>query len=324
MAKADTIYEQVTAKVIESLEAGIASGTWTPPWRDHGTGFPHNVTTGRAYTGGNVFALWFAEIDNEYPTSEWATYKQWYQDRPATDEEIADGTARRDRASGEWRTATRYVRKGETSTYLIKWVEPSGKRDRARDGEDAKKPRLVPVGFGVFNAAQVEGYVAPEQPKSEHDPIEHADAFFRATGSVVQDTRNEGRAYYSIGGDYIVLPPLADFHAVEGFYATLAHEHVHWSGAKERLDRVGITGNSEQRTREAYAYEELIAELGSAFLGAILDITPELRDDHVQYLRSWLSALKNDKKLIFKAASQAQKAVDFLAAFSEEKVEVAA
>ena len=292
--KAEAIYTEITAKIIEKLEAGLVSGEWNPPWRAS-TGLPHNATTGKHYTGGNIIALWIAGIDNEYTSNKWATYRQW------------------DALGAQ-------VRKGEKATHLIKWVEPSGKRDRAARGDDAKKPRIVPVGFAVFNAAQVDGYVEPEVATSDVTPIEHAEAFFAATGSDVK-AHNEGRAYYSPGGDYIVLPPIGEFHNVEGYYATLAHEHVHWTGAKARLDRAGITG---ERTPESYAFEELVAELGSAFLGATLDITTELRDDHVQYLRHWLGALRDDSKLLFKAASAAQKAVDFLSAFSDEKVEVAA
>jgi antirestriction protein ArdC len=293
--KADQIYTEITEKIIEKLEAGLATGEWTPPWHDR-LGLPHNATTGKHYSGGNIIALWITEIDREYPTSDWATYRQW------------------DAIGAQ-------VRKGEKATHLIKWVEPSGKRDRAAHGDDAKKPRLVPVGFSVFNAAQVDGYVAPAQaPRDEITPIEHAEAFFAATGSKVTQ-HNEGRAFYSPGGDYIVLPPIADFKSAEGYYATLAHEHVHWTGAKSRLDREGITTTGITKTREQYAFEELIAELGSAFLGAVLGITPELRDDHVQYLRSWLTALKNDNKLLFKAATGAQKAVDFLAAFSAESLD---
>jgi antirestriction protein ArdC len=296
--KADQVYTEITEKIIAKLEAGIATGKWNPPWHDRITGLPHNATTSKAYTGGNVIALWITEIDNAYPTSEWATYRQW------------------DALGAQ-------VRKGEKATHLIRWVEPSGKRDRAARGDDAKKPHLVPVGFAVFNAAQVDGYVAPVIDTTDAPtPIEHAEAFFAATGSLVQQ-HNEGRAFYSPGGDYIVLPPIADFKTVEGFYATLAHEHVHWTGHGDRLAREGITAGLA-KTREQYAYEELIAELGSAFLGAVLGITPELRDDHVQYLQSWLGALKNDHKLIFKAATAASKAVDFLSAFSDEKVEVAA
>jgi antirestriction protein ArdC len=291
--KAEAIYEQVTNNIIEALEAGLATGEWNPPWRSR-HGFPHNAVTGKSYTGGNVIALWITEIDRSYTSSQWATYKQWA-------------------------SIGAQVRKGEHGTSLIKWVEPSGKRDRAVGGEDARKPRLVPVGFTVFNAEQVDGYTLDVEVVDAPEPIERAEAFFAAVGADVKH-RDEGRAYYSIGGDYILLPNISDFKTVEGYYATLAHEHVHWTGAKSRLDRVGVAGT--ERTKETYAYEELIAEIGSAFLGTVLDITPELRDDHVQYLRSWLSALKNDHKLLFKAASASQKAVDFLSAFSDEKVEV--
>lgn len=294
--KADQVYTEITEKIIEKIEAGLASGTWTPPWHDRVGGLPHNATTRKHYSGGNIVALWIAEIDSEYPTSEWATYRQW-------------------------ESVGAQVRKGEKATHLIKWVEPSGKRDRAQRGDDAKKPRLVPVGFAVFNAAQVDGWVTPVIDTSNAPtPVQHAEDFFAATGSLVQQ-HNEGRAFYSPGGDYIVLPPIEDFKSVEGFYATLAHEHVHWTGHKNRLDRVGITATGIERTQQVYAYEELIAELGSAFLGSVLGITPELRDDHVQYLRSWLGALKNDNKLLFKAATAASKAVDFLAAFSDEALD---
>lgn len=293
--KTDAIYTEITEKIIEKLEAGLATGSWTPPWRSRG-GLPHNAITGKHYSGGNIIALWIAEIDSNYDESQWATYRQW-------------------------QSVGAQVRKGETSTHLIKWVEPSGKRDRAARGDDAKKPRLVPVGFSVFNIAQVDFYIEPE--KIEHDPVEpiaHAEAFFAATDAKVT-LHNEGRAFYSPGGDYIVLPPIDDFTSAEGFYGTLAHEHVHWTGHKDRLNRVGITATGIERTREVYAYEELIAELGAAFLGAVLGITPELRDDHVQYLRSWLTALRNDNKLLFKAATAASKAVDFLAAFSDESLD---
>jgi antirestriction protein ArdC len=116
-------------------------------------------------------------------------------------------------------------------------------------------------------------------------------------------------AFYNVSQDFVQMPPFEVFRDAESFYSTLAHETVHWTRHKSRLDR---DFGRKRFGDEGYAMEELVAELGSAFLSADLDLTPELREDHASYIASWIKVLKDDKRAIFTAASHAQRAADFL------------
>lgn len=115
------------------------------------------------------------------------------------------------------------------------------------------------------------------------------------------------RAYYSPASDHIQMPPVEAFKDREAYGSTLLHEGTHWSGADKRLDRVF----GKRFGDDAYAAEELVAELGSAFLCADLGVTPEPGEDHASYIDHWLKVLKGDKKAIFTAAAHAQRAADF-------------
>jgi antirestriction protein ArdC len=117
------------------------------------------------------------------------------------------------------------------------------------------------------------------------------------------------RAFYSPASDHVQMPPIEAFRDAESYYATLAHETTHWTRHPSRLDR---DFGRKRHGDEGYAMEELVAELGSAFLSADLDLTPEVRDDHAAYIASWIKVLKDDKRAIFSAASHAQRAADFL------------
>jgi antirestriction protein ArdC len=290
--KASDVYENVTAAIVEALEAGEADPTkWRAPWH-RGLGLPRNAQTTNVYRGGNTLVLWAAQLTKNYPTAWWATYRQW----------TALGAQ---------------VRKGERAAYGVKWVEPSGKRDVAA-GKD-RKPTIVPIGFAVFNASQVDGWEPPQEAVGlALERVEEAEAFFAATGSNVLVGGDE--ACYVPSLDVIRIPVLEAFKNIEGYYATLSHEHIHYTGAESRLNRVqsGTFGGSE------YAFEELVAELGSAFVCATLGLVSEPRPDHAQYLASWLAALRHDPKALYRAAGLAQKAADFLAAFSVKLEEVAA
>lgn len=278
--KANERFAEITAGFITAIEDGIADPAhWSPPWHTF-TALPHNASTGKAYRGGNVVGLWSAQIRNGYPSSTWATYRQW-------DELGAQ------------------VRKGEKATYGVKWVFPDEKA-AAKAKAAGRKAAPFPAAFAVFNAAQVDGYVAPELPPAP-DPIAHAEAFFAAVGADVRHNDPTG-AYYSPARDFINLPELAMFRDSVSYYATSAHEHAHWTGATSRLDR-GLNVNHDSTD---YAKEELVAELSAAFLCATLGISSEPRPDHAQYLASWLRVLKSDDKALWRAASAAQKAVDFL------------
>ena len=194
------------------------------------------------------------------------------------------------------------------------------------DGAGNEVEREIPFmkGYTVFNAEQIEGlpeifYTKPTPKREGPARIEHAEAFFANTHA---DIRIRGtRAYYSIDGDHIVMPPIESFVTAESYYATLAHEGTHWTRHATRLER-----DFGRKTwgDEGYAREELVAELGSAFLCCDLELTPEVRDDHASYIASWLEVLKNDKRAIFQAASHAQRAVDFLHRLQEPQAEAEA
>ena len=167
----------------------------------------------------------------------------------------------------------------------------------------------------VFNADDIEGlpeeyYIRPDPPRdlgTKSDPT--LDAFFAGTGAVII-TSEDPRAYYSIEKDHIHMPPIATFHDAAGFFGSLAHESIHWSGSAKRLDRF-----AKFQDRKAYAFEELVAEIGACILGVTLGVAPQF-DQSAAYIEGWIEALKNDQRMIFKAASEAQKAVDFIMASS--------
>jgi antirestriction protein ArdC len=167
-------------------------------------------------------------------------------------------------------------------------------------------------GYTVFNVEQIDGlpdhFHAPAEPRIDPvERIEHADRFFEATRAEIRHGGN--MACYSVTTDQVRMPPFETFRDAESYYATLAHELAHWTRHPSRLDR---DFGRKQWGDEGYAREELVAELGAAFLCADLDLAPEPRADHAGYIASWLEVLKNDKRAIFQAAAHAQRAADFL------------
>lgn len=279
-------YQTVTDKIVAMLEAG--AGAWRMPWHSDKAGnaalpiqMPHNIS-GRAYRGVNVPMLWAAASAAGYTSPIWGTYKQWSE-------------------------AGAQVRKGEKATAIVFWRTISVKA--APDADDEHKDVLMAKGYSVFNAAQVDGWAAPQAPSTDDSPdirIAHAEAFFAATGATIRHGGN--RAFYAPSIDAIQMPRIAQFDEPTAYYATLAHEATHWTSAKSRCDReLGARFGDER-----YAMEELIAELGAAFVCATLGLSNEPRPDHAAYLASWLKVLKSDKRAIFTAASKAQAATDYL------------
>jgi antirestriction protein ArdC len=178
-------------------------------------------------------------------------------------------------------------------------------------------------GYTAFNVEQIEGlpdiyYTVPESNFTAVERIERAETFFANTRA---DIRYRGdRAFYSCDGDYIQMPVIEAFKDAESFYGTLSHEAVHLTKHPSRMNRdLGRKAWGD----EGYAREELVAELGAAFLCCDLGLTPEVRDDHAAYISTWLTVLKNDKRAIFSAAAHAQKAVDFLHGLQKPKEEAA-
>lgn len=282
------LYETVTQRVISELEEGRVP--WVKPWGDEGSAnaaLPRNALTGRCYSGINILILWGAVIEHRWPAQHWLTFRQALN------------------AGGN-------VKRGERGTTIVyaDTFSPKGEADRAaRDGDAA---RVIPFlkSFTVFNVAQCEGI----RPGLEIDPLPLepeeispvAEAVIAA--SAVEYLIGGNRAFYVPSKDFIRMPPPRAFVSAEDYYCTALHELVHATGHPQRLDRATLTGTGAKD----YGREELVAEMGSAFLCAALGIEPTIR--HADYLGAWLAILKEDNRAIFRAASQASRAADWLLA----------
>jgi antirestriction protein ArdC len=283
-----SLYEEVTATIIEQLEAGRLP--WVQPWGRTGgaaLSLPRNGVTGRRYSGVNILLLWGAVIEHGYPSQGWLTFKQAL---------AAGGCVRR----GE---------RGTTVVYADRFTPKAEQERAARDGDAPGKVAFLKR-FTVFNLAQCEGLsgVDPEPaPLPERQAVPHAEALIAATGA---DVRIGGpRAFYDPLFDYVQVPPQPAFTDQINYYRTAFHELSHWTGHNSRLDR----DQSGHRGGKAYAREELVAEMGAAFVCASLGVVPTVR--HADYIGSWLEVLREDSRAIFRAASQATKAADLLLAF---------
>jgi antirestriction protein ArdC len=304
------VHEAVTNQIIAAIEAG--AGEWKMPWHRSGGALsrPVNIASNKAYRGVNILSLWVAVEARAYTSNVWGTYRQW-------------------QATGA------QVRKGEKGSLVVFYKEmhvraEDGQADDAGDGsgEVGFEKRLFARASTVFNAAQVDGWKAPVEPDApapvQFDPVSVADTFIAGTRA---DIRHGGdRAFFRPSSDHIQMPPRDTFVGtdtstpVEAYYSTLLHELVHWSGAPHRLDR----RFGKRFGDDAYAAEELVAELGAAFLSADLEVSLVPRPDHAAYVASWLKVLKADKKAIFTAASKAQQAVEFLETLQKHEEKVAA
>ncbi|MEO1193550.1 MAG: zincin-like metallopeptidase domain-containing protein [Pseudomonadota bacterium] len=282
------VYEKVTARIVKDLERGIRP--WFKPWSaEHAAGritkpLRHN---GIPYQGINVLMLWSAAVAEGYAAPIWMTFRQA--------KELGG-----------------HVRKGEKGNLVVFASTLTRTDTDPATGEEEERDIPYMKGYSVFNVDQIEGLPAHFHALAEPrlDPvqrIEHAESFFAGTGAEIRHSGNQ--AYYAIGEDRVQMPPFEAFRDAESYYATLAHECTHWTRHPSRLDR---SFGRKRWGDEGYAMEELVAELGSAFLSADLDLAPEPRPDHASYLASWLKVLKGDKRAIFHAASHAQRAADYL------------
>lgn len=207
------------------------------------------------------------------------------------------------------------VRQGEKGS-LVVYADTFTKTEANDKGEDVETSIPFMKGYTVFNAQQIdklpEHFYARTEPQHSQpvERIEQAERFFASTKATIQ--HGGGSAFYSPDRDIVQMPEMQTFRDVESYYATLAHEMTHWTRHTTRLNR----DLGRKRFGDAgYAMEELVAEIGSAFLCADLGITPETREDHAAYVASWLKVLKDDKRAIFTAASHAQRAAAHLHAY---------
>lgn len=275
------LFETITDKIISILEAGEASGSIT--WNGQGgaSGMPINLKTGKAYQGVNVLLLWATAQEKGYSSPYWLTFNQAKE------------------MGGQ-------VRKGEKGTQGVFWGTREVKEENDEGDEEARQVAFAKA-FWVFNLDQIDGIQAPGAVPAgnEWSAIEAAEALIQKSGADVIE--GGAKAYYSPSRDEIHMPDRERFQCAENFYAVALHELTHWTGHASRCAR-------DLKNRfgdEAYAMEELVAELGAAFLCAETGIAGRL-EGHASYIGSWLRVLKNDKRAIITAASKASQAARYI------------
>lgn len=299
------IYLDVTNKIVSALSQGVIP--WIKPWTTTSlsadSSFPINAITRRPYAGINIPLLWAEARLRGFRQDRWLTFNQA-------------------------RKAGGHVRKGEQSTLAVLY-KPMSKEAHDEDGQRVRDEQgnIKMVQFALlrthclFNIEQTEDLPAEEQIHDECDDqpafIDHAPAeqLLVASGARIEH-RYGDQAFYQPVRDLIQLPTKAQFEDVGSYYATALHELTHWSGHLSRLNRNGITGGHAFGSAE-YAFEELVAEMGAAFLCALTGTQGELR--HEEYLASWLKILKEDKRAIFRASGQAREASEYLLALQSDQ-----
>jgi len=258
------VYARITSKIIASLEQRVRP--WMKPWSaEHAAGritrpLRHN---GKPYSGINILMLWASAVEQGFTAPIWMTFKQALE-------------------------LNAHVRKGEKGSLVVYANSITKTEHDDTSGEDVEREIPFLKGYTVFNVEQIDGlpeiYHAKMEPKfSPVERIAHAESFFAATKAVIRYGGN--RAYYTMEADRIQMPPIEAFRDAGSFYQTLGHECIHWTRHQSRLER-----DFGRKTwgDEGYAHEELVAELGSAFLCADLELTTEVFDDHASYIASWL------------------------------------
>mgnify|MGYP003373981905 CR=1 FL=1 len=278
----DSLYESITNDILAELKKGVAP--WVKPWDDGGGMLlmPYNGASGHRYRGVNILLLWRASRLKGYASPAWLGYHQAV------------------RLGG-------YVKRGEKATGIVyaSTFVPKDERDKP-EAEQRKVPFLK--GRDVFNVEQAanlpESLTRLPEPKPLPEAIEAVEVFLRTIGANVLHGGN--RAFYSPHLDRITLPEPSAFKSAPDYYATNLHEHCHWTGHPNRLNR-DFSGRFGD---ESYAAEELVAELGAAYLSATLSLPGKLQ--HAEYIGNWMTLLQHDSRAIFTAASKATGAANFL------------
>ena len=279
--------QELTDELVKLLESGTAP--WQKPWKAD-LSMPMNPTTGKLYRGGNVLSLMIASMAKGYGDSRWMTYKQ--------------------AAEKEWQ-----VRKGEKGTQIEFWEARPGDKSAEADDEE-RKGRLIHRVYTVFNAQQIDGIpTIAIEPRKPFEVIEAGEQILANSGATIKHGGHE--AFYQRKADYVQLPEKDTFHDAPAYYGTACHELAHWSGHPSRLNRDTLT-DSYRFGDQQYAREELVADLASTFMAAKRGI-PHNPEHTAAYVQSWIKALKNDKNEIFRAASAASKACDYVLGLGREE-----
>ncbi len=304
--KTDAHYRKVADLLIDQIESGTAS--WTQAWQPGEKALPRNVSTGKAYRGGN--SVWLASVGQMrgYKDERWGTYKQV-------------------------ETLGGQVRRGQKGASILFWQFET--RKLARDGrgrpvldEEGKpvyettpldRPRSYP--YTVFNAEQCTGLPRREPPKGAlaWDSIEAAERVLKESGAAIENIR-QNRVYYDLGRDLIVMPDREQFPSAPTYYQSALHELGHWTGHPDRLNRQTLVEGIREGARSPqYAREELRAEISSMITGDRLQLGHD-SSRHAAYVSHWIQTLKDDPREIYRAAQDAQVMSDYLLDRPREKV----
>lgn len=279
----DKVYEIITEQMIKVLESGNVP--WRQPWHVGESG-PRNIA-GRPYRGINVFLTLAAALEKGYTSPFWLTYKQ-IQER-----------------GGQ-------LRNGEKSTMVIFWKMLKAKEPDPNTG----KPKIIPMlrYYRVFNLDQVDGINPPITAEREpFVPVEAAEKIIANYPNAPHISRDGTAAFYLPGPDTITLPPENTFDSADEFYSTAFHELVHSTGHPSRTDRFAREKWAPVgKDVHAYGREELVAEMGAAFLCGETGILPATIDNSAAYLRSWIKTIREDPRAVVVAGGAAQRAVDYI------------
>jgi len=265
---------EITNKIIEAFEAGVTP--WQCPFE--ASSFPINYKTKQEYHGINTLCLWLTAYMKGYTSNYWLGFAQT-------------------------KSLKAHIRKGEKATSVAVCMM---KKDEESDGEKAITPVFKTE--SVFNLDQIEGL----EFNTENQSITSFEGIETLLNSVSPIIRHKGeRAYFSLSADFINMPLKSKFKDNEGYYSTLFHELIHWTGYKSRLNRIDKPDTVLDEKQKNRAFEELVAEIGASFLCAEFGIKPNINNTS-SYVASWLKELKNNKNYIFKACKSANSAIAYL------------
>lgn len=280
MSKVDEVLKELTDRIISKLkEAKKDNNTpvFDSPW--DGDPMPINFTTGAYYNGINIFNLWLAAEKNEFPSNQWCTPNQLITYAKSNKLEINF--------------------KGQKTTPIIKWVEGYKPTNSDPDTPGITFPRV----FNVLNKSQIEG-IPVEETKEILITREAVNKWVNDIGAEIK--HGGDRAFFNNYDDHIGIPEIHRFKSEDHYWNVLFHELTHWTGHKTRLDRLQVAGG----TKETYAYEELIAEMGAALTSALMNVPSKV--NHAGYIDGYISLLKNDYNILKTAASKAGQAYQYL------------
>lgn len=315
-----SIFERVTNDIVEHLLRGVTA-KWKCPW-DRMTSVAINAKTGKRLVGVSQILCSMSMIQNDYQANKWLTFKQAKN------------------LGGK-------IIKGSKST-LVFWLRPFVKveidgKEKLISPEGEELHNAIEEGNVIwsyrhapyFNVEQIDGlddeFYEPVQQASQHGlgdrftPIAEAEAFIdllQTSNDPLKLTHEGWQAYYAPATDDVVMPEKEKFHDELSYYGTLFHEVGHWTGSQARLNRKGIVDKTTRFGDPAYVYEELVAELTASFKAAEMGLEREIREDHVQYIASWIQVLRNDHKLIFKVSQEAMKAVRFMNQLADHQIKL--